>query len=332
MSEFTPESTWRRLHFWGGVLTPGRVFNVVMFCSIGFLVFGTLALVVSLVGVAGVVFWSATKRYWTNRYRFDQDQVVVESGFWHISEIVVPFKQLHNIDLVQNSFQKWIGVAKLQLQTSSEATVELNGISLENIEELRSLLRTYQEEHSHTGEEVLGELTAEAKESDSTLATMRPLDSLKVGLIRNPILLMLAAPVAFIGSNKRSLLEHFFPEVPSLDEIPIQINFIDWYVPWPQIEVLNAELLVSIAIVALLLIVGSILLLVLLALLISLIFYHQFRLTLEDDTLRVESGAFTRVDKKTPLYRVQLLQTVRSDIGSLAPNPFTMTRQLRIWK
>lgn len=80
-------------------------------------------------------------RYVTLRYKFDDSGVSMRWGVLFRREVYLTYRRLQDIHLTRNILQRWMGLAKISLQTasgSSQAEAVIEGIL--EAEELRNFL------------------------------------------------------------------------------------------------------------------------------------------------------------------------------------------------
>ena len=58
-------------------------------------------------------------RYWSYRYRFDRDELMIRQGIVFRSERHIPYARIQNIDLVQNPLHRLFRVAEVRLETTA---------------------------------------------------------------------------------------------------------------------------------------------------------------------------------------------------------------------
>ena len=78
-----------------------------------------------------VVFIPLFIKFKTMRYRFDESGVVMSWGFFFRREVQLTYARLQDIHVTRNILERWIGLAKLPIQTasgSSGATMTIEGI------------------------------------------------------------------------------------------------------------------------------------------------------------------------------------------------------------
>jgi len=80
-------------------------------------------------------------RYITLRYKFDDTGVSMRWGILFRKEVYLTYRRIQDIHLTRNILQRWMGLAKISLQTasgSSQAEMSIEGIL--EAEELRDFL------------------------------------------------------------------------------------------------------------------------------------------------------------------------------------------------
>ena len=85
--------------------------------------------------VLGPLFWIALVplyfRYHTMHYRFDQEGISMGWGILFRREIHLTYSRIQDIHLVANFVERWLGLARIQIQTasgSSNAEMTLEGL------------------------------------------------------------------------------------------------------------------------------------------------------------------------------------------------------------
>jgi len=80
-------------------------------------------------------------RYQTLRYRFDEEGVSMQWGRLFRREIHLAYARVQDIHLVSNAVERWLGLARIQIQTASgSAKAELTIAGVESHEALRDFL------------------------------------------------------------------------------------------------------------------------------------------------------------------------------------------------
>jgi len=89
------------------------------------------------------VIWPLVVRYSTLRYHFDEKGVSMSWGWLFQKQIYLTYRRIQDIHVTRNLFQRWLGLASVELQTaagSSSAEMTIEGIL--NPEPLRDYLYT----------------------------------------------------------------------------------------------------------------------------------------------------------------------------------------------
>lgn len=264
-------------------------------------------------------------RHRNTKYRIAEDHIGFTTGVFRKQEKTVPFERMHDINTVQNFVQRLFGVTTIQIQTAggSGIDLELKGVKLGVVDELRDLKRQY--ELNTDGEPVTedprddSQDVLDAKEAP-TLLEISWLDCLKLSLIRNPALALLGAGFVYLYNQFSDLITRFFKlifneygEVATLAaQDYVNVTLVDRGIPWISVSInygadwITLLVFLSVmAIVLIVLVVGS-------SFAIMLVLYHGFTLRISGDTLLVHAGSLVRTERKTPLYRIQFTKTIRS--------------------
>jgi uncharacterized membrane protein YdbT with pleckstrin-like domain len=87
------------------------------------------------------VFLPLFVRYKTLRYRFDDEGIAMSWGLLFQKEIYLTYRRIQDIHVTRNLVERWLGLAKVPIQTASGtsgATMKIEGIR--NPETLRDFL------------------------------------------------------------------------------------------------------------------------------------------------------------------------------------------------
>ena len=103
----------------------------------------TYYIIVSLAAVVffPIVFAPHFIRFKTMRYRFDDEGVSMRWGFFFRREVYLTYRRVQDIHVTRNLIERWMGLAKVPIQTASGtsgATMTIEGIR--NPEPLRDYL------------------------------------------------------------------------------------------------------------------------------------------------------------------------------------------------
>ena len=123
-------------------------------------------------------------RYHTMRYKFSDDGISMSWGILFRRQIIVNYARIQDIHLKSNLVERWLGLARIQVQTasgSSSAEVTIEGIK--EFEPLRDFLYARMrgvKDHPHapstpetTAGSTSGELVAALRETAAELRAVR---------------------------------------------------------------------------------------------------------------------------------------------------------------
>lgn len=80
-------------------------------------------------------------RYHTMQYRFDREGVTMRWGILFRREISLTYARIQDIHLVSNLLERWLGLARIQVQTASgSSSAEMTIEGLHEFEEVRDFL------------------------------------------------------------------------------------------------------------------------------------------------------------------------------------------------
>lgn len=80
-------------------------------------------------------------RYHTLRYRFDDEGVAMSWGILFRREITLTYARIQDIHLTSNVVERWLGLARIQVQTASgSAGAEMTIAGLPHFEQVRDFL------------------------------------------------------------------------------------------------------------------------------------------------------------------------------------------------
>lgn len=231
-------------------------------------------------------------RYWSYRYRFDRDELVVRQGIVFRSERHIPYARIQNIDLVQNPLHRLFRVAEVRLETAGGQKPEavMRVLSLDAVQRVRAHVFA-----DVPGRDPTAEAAPESAASEGKLLhTMGGREVLLFGLISNKGMVVVAAALGaawqldvfdrWVSSLSRESLERYGHLV-------------------PRENALAAGVLVLLAVVTLLVFVR------LLSIVWAMTKFQGFRLARRGEDLRAEYGLLPHVTKTIPRHRIQLLST-----------------------
>ena len=251
-----------------------------------------------LVLYAFTAFW----RYYWFRYRFDAQELVVQSGLIFRNERHIPYARVQNIDAVRNVVHRALGVVNVRIDTGSggEADARLSVVGWPAYEEIRERV---------LGEREAAPVTGEAPVPSVERRTLLELPAREValhGLIENRGAIVIAGLFGLLW--EAGMADAFFDRVTGdagtgrgLIRDLISRAGSSSGMLWSRLG-LAAAALVALLTVLRLLSVG-----------LALLRIGGFRLSRVADDLRAEYGLLTRVTATIPLRRIQTV-TVSSGV------------------
>lgn len=312
---------WRRVSYFPSVFNTQGItsFLVVGFAAIG----GGFSLVASATTLLGLLGLTSIQ-YFIVRWVVLDDQVIIRRGIFAFTDTVLPFREVHDVDFVQNPIQKLFGVGVVTFQMSNADTelASIPNLSLHLIEEIRSIYREYLET---TDDQKVQSSSAEILSSlDSELQTKEDAHKIlaNLGVVENALLSIIRPPLAwFFGfvaialgvlAQTNLIQEQLIDRLKVyFDEAQIQVAFQSQF-PFLQFESASLpDLALLIGLGVLSLFVVSVLTW-LFAGVASFLVHHNFSLTFDNQILRVTSGATMRADRKTPQHRIQMIRVVEN--------------------
>jgi putative membrane protein len=241
----------------------------------------------------------AVFRYFTYRYRYDESELVIQSGLLFRRERHIPYARIQNIDAVQNVLHRLLNVVDVRIETGGGATAEatMSVLPLSALTEMRE--RVFAERHQPSVE-------VAAPSDHRPAAAARPLlhldtrELILCGFIENRGAVLIAAAFGLIwelGLFDRIVTAVIGEEVTSRGVLR---NFVrgvisNATISWERIA------LTMVAFLALLLLIR------LFSMAWAVVRLYDYTLTLVDDDARSQFGLLTRVAQTIPLRRIQAL-------------------------
>jgi putative membrane protein len=233
------------------------------------------------------------------RYRFEESELVITTGFVFRNERHVPYARIQNVDAVQNVVHRLFRVVDVRVETGGgdepEATMRV--LPLSSLGEMRE--RIFAGRAAAAVEDVAASETSPTR----TLLRLRPRDLLLAGFIDSRGLVIVGAAFGLVwelGLIDRTMSMIFGANVSGrgLMRQFARTVFVGGVPPVSRLLFMGAVFLVVVVVIRLL------------SMLWSLVRLHGFRLDRTGDDLRAEFGLFTRVMATIPLHRIQTL-TIR---------------------
>jgi putative membrane protein len=241
----------------------------------------------------------AVLRYLTYRYRYDDSELVIQSGLLFRRERHIPYARIQNIDAVQNPLHRLLKVVDVRIETGGGATAEatMSVLPLSALTDMRD--RVFAERHQVAPAQA-GQIDQEPVVAERPLLHLDTRELILCGFIENRGAVLIAAAFGLVW--ELGLFDRLM--TPLVGE-PIAgrgvlRNFVrgvisNATISWERI------LLTVAAFIGLLLIIR------LFSMAWAVVRLHDFTLTLRDDDARSQFGLLTRVAQTIPLRRIQAL-------------------------
>ncbi len=227
---------------------------------------------------------AALIRYLTYRYRLDDDELVIRQGVVRRNERHIPFERIQNIDTSRGVLHRALGVAEVTIQTASgsEAEAVMRVLSVDAVESMRAHVFD-RRGRAHAGDERAA--TPATEPPARVLAYVPAGDLVRYGIISNRGLVALAALTGVLWQADLDPVEWITDRVPGLDAVAM-----------PQALLVGAAMVLAAVVVLRVLSVAW-----------SLVSFHGFTLTRDDDELVARYGLLTQRTVTIPVHRIQLV-------------------------
>ncbi len=242
---------------------------------------GGAGVVVAVLAVGSV--W----RYFTYRYRIDEDSLFVRSGLLHRELRQIPFSRIHNVALQQSLLHRAFGVAAVKLESAggTRPEAEMKVLRLADALALEQLIRD-------RGQAPVDAPRGQPQDpAGATLLSLPPGEIVRLGLISNRGMVVVAGAFA--------LAWQVFPEGRVAGLFSAGGRRLSGYIGAFSGDWIGIALALA-AFVAMVLVMIR-----LLSVLLAIVRYHGFRLSEHGRRLTVERGLLTRVRASVPRRRIQ---------------------------
>jgi putative membrane protein len=251
---------------------------------------GSAAVIMLVVLAIGLVI--ETVRYFTVRYAFGEEELVVREGVFSKNERHIPLARIQNVDQIQNPLHRMFKVAEVRVQTASGAEPEavFRVLSLDALARLRDGI--------NRGKREVGGEEAEAEAQDRKVLSLGLDELVRLGVISNRGVLIVAAVIGF-------LWQFVFDEESFFDTVQEYVRSL----PVPAVGAGVVGGLVFLAI----LLAG--LALVALSVIWTITRFYGFTLTRTGEGYRIECGLLTRRTANVPAGRIQFVSIHQSPLA-----------------
>ena len=287
----------RRLHRWSWLFVLLQQLKQFIFPLVALLVFGARKsrgdgeLWASLAPVIGitVLVVLAILQYFTYRYTIGRDGLTVREGLLHRSRREIPFSRIHNVVVHQSLLHRMFGVAEVRLESAGgqKPEAQMRVLGLREALALEDLVR----HQAHGTVPASSEPDAAARQDSTTLLSLSTLEVIRLGLISNRGMIVLAAGFGAAWQIlPERMIEQFFRQGAKQAYGYAEGLHLGWLA-----GAAGGVALIGIALA----------LVRLLSVALALSQFHGFRLTEEPRRLMVERGLFARLRTSVARRRIQ---------------------------
>jgi putative membrane protein len=246
----------------------------------------------------------AIGRTLTFRYRFDEHELVIRTGFLFRNERHVPYVRIQNVDGVQTVFHRLLKVVDVKVQTAggNEPEATMSVLPAAAFEQMRQ--RVFE---GRRGAQVQPDAATEAAHAAGTprarpLLALSPKDLSIYGFVEGRGMVVIAAILGLVWEF--GLADSY---VPSFDPGKPPVPNRGAFRTLTQSIYSRAEGLFTSLAVAAITVVVFLIAVRLVSMLWAMLRLHGFTLSREGEDLRTEYGLLTRVAATIPLRRIQTL-------------------------
>ena len=241
----------------------------------------------------------AVFRYFTYHYRYDESELVIQSGLLFRRQRHIPYARIQNIDAVQNVLHRLLNVVDVRIETGGGATAEatMSVLPLSALNEMRE--RVFAERRPPAAslpEAAVLEPAAAAR----PLLHLNPPELILCGFIENRGAVLIAAAFGLIwelGLFDRIVTSVIGEQVTSRGVLRNLARGLisSATISWARIALTLGAF------------IGLLLLVRLFSMAWAVVRLYDYTLTLGDDDARSQFGLLTRVAQTIPLRRIQAL-------------------------
>jgi membrane protein YdbS with pleckstrin-like domain len=146
-------------------------------------------------------------RYHTLRYRFDDEGVTMRWGILFRKEISLTYARIQDIHLVSNVVERWLGLARIQIQTASgNAGAEMVIEGLQHFDQIRDFLYL--------------RMRGAREQGHGSAATTLPARSAAAASLDPAALDELTQTLQMVAEEVRALRSALEPNHPAEEEVP----------------------------------------------------------------------------------------------------------------
>ena len=241
------------------------------------------------------------------RYRFEESELVIRTGFLFRRERRIPYDRIHNIDAVQNIAHRLLRVTEVRLETAggTDTEAELRVLSEEAFREMRERVQAGRTQAGPVGP---GAEQRVEPGSERVLA-LEVRDIALLGLLQGRGLVVIGAAVGILAELGLidSMAQRLFGEEAGRGVLRRAALALigQSAAPFRQMGIVLAVF------------VAILIALRVLSVVLALVRYYGFVLTRTGEELRAEFGLLTRVTATIPSRRIQTLTVQRAPLYRL---------------
>lgn len=287
----------RRLHPWSWLFVLLQQLKQFIFPLIALLVFGARqrddgdfwVAMSPVIGMAVLVVL-AILQYFTYRYVIGRDGLTVREGLLHRSRREIPFSRIHNVVVHQSLLHRLFGVAEVRLESAGgqKPEAQMRVLGLRDALALEDLVR-----HQARGPAVAHDASPEtaAETADATLLSLSTADVIRLGLISNRGMIVVAAGFGAAWQIlPERMIEQFFRQGAKQAFGYAEQLHLGWLAGAAGVAAL---VLLALGLVRVLSVV------------LALLQFHGFRLSEDARRLMVERGLLARLRTSVARRRIQ---------------------------
>jgi putative membrane protein len=253
-------------------------------------------------------------RYFSFRYRYEPNEIVIRTGFLFRNERHIPYARIQNLDAVQNVFHRMLDVVEVRVETGGgkEPEAKMSVLPRAAYEEMRRRV--------FAGREGAPAAPVETTEEPGrTLLRLDTRDLMLWGFIQNRGLVLVGAAFGLvwelgIGDNILGRVFDGFPGIPPAVEGATGRGVVRGLFRW---LIGGAGFPVGRIALGLAAFAGFLLLVRLISMGWALVRLHGFRVIRAGEDLQTRYGLLTRVSATIPLRRIQTLTVYEGPLHQL---------------
>lgn len=238
-----------------------------------------------LIGVAALAVYSIFQ-YFTYRYRVLDDELVVRSGVFQKTVRHIAFNRIQNVSITQNVLHRLFDVAEVRLEAAGgvKPEAEMRVLSLADAQELEEVIR------AHVGAAHMTTAAETPASHSETLHRLSVVDVVKLGLINNRGMVVIAATIGLLFQSAGEAMGKFISE-----SVKLLFGWSDSLHLGTSATVLGIIFMIIVFVV----------LVRLFSVVLALLQYYNFSLSQLGRRLTVQRGLLSRLRSSLPLRRIQ---------------------------